>query len=378
MENNPLDQLKTFYEAISNFSQPKELFGDLGSLPAQQLQQLEISFKSLIKLYHPDHYARQPSELYYVTEITKFINIFRQQALEKIKSGTYEDENASDYKGVIQTSQHDYFVTSLLVEGSLTDIYRGYYLDTGDTVQPRKEVIIKIIADPSKNALMDQEAAFYQTLTHFCFPSYVESFRTPQGKKAIVLSYIANGYDLIELLRLYRQQYQVPGLPQEHLFWIMDRFLSALGLLHENHILHGNIQPDNLIVQPQTHNGLLIDFLHCRIQPSPDDVFTVVNPAYCAPEVLTRHFKPHPVSDIYALGRCMIELLGGTAGRLDDAIVVHPALRLLLQKMTLPDPVKRADDAWALTGELKKLRQQLYGVKPNFIPLTIGGCNGRR
>lgn len=62
MENIPLDQLKTFYEAISNFSQPKELFGDLGSLPTQQLQQLEISFKSLIKLYHPDHYARQPSE----------------------------------------------------------------------------------------------------------------------------------------------------------------------------------------------------------------------------------------------------------------------------------------------------------------------------
>jgi serine/threonine protein kinase len=367
-----------FHQQISGFSQPEELFGDLGSIPSQQMHQLENSYRSLMQLYHPDFYLRQPSELYYVTEISKYINTFHQQAVAKIRSSTYGDQVSCDYKGVIQTSRRDYFITELLVEGSQADIYRGYYRDPLDADQTRKEVVIKIIADPSNNGLIEREIMFYLTLKHFSFPEYVDSFCTPQGRKAIVLGYIEEGYDLIELLRRYRQQYRVPGLPQEHLFWILDRFLSVLGLLHMNRILHGNIQPDNLIIQPRNHNGRLIDFLHCRIDPVPDEVFSVVNPAYCAPEVLTRRFKPHPVSDIHALGCCMIEALGGNGGRLNDAIDLHPSLKVILQKMTLPDPAKRASDAWALAGELKKLRQQLYGVKPNFIPLTIGGSHGRR
>jgi serine/threonine protein kinase len=374
VNNLSLNQLKTFHEKISNFSQPEELFGELGSTPSQQSQQLEASFRSLMQLYHPDFYARQPSELFHVTEIAKSINSLHQQAIAKIKVGTY----GCDYKGMIQTSLHNYYLTDLLVEGSFADIYRGYYTDLQNSAQPRKDVVIKIISDLACNSLVEQEIAFYRTLDHFCFPNYIENFRTPQGKKGIVLSHITDGYDLIELLRVYKQQYQAPGLSQEHLFWILDRFLSALGFLHERGILHGNIQPDNLMIQPQNHNGLLIDFLHCRIHPSQDDVFTVVNTAYCAPEVLTRRFKPHPVSDIFALGVCMIEMLDGRNGRLEDAVDLHPSLRMLLQKMVLPDPTKRADDAWALAAELKKLRQQLYGAKPNFIPLNIGGSHGRR
>jgi serine/threonine protein kinase len=374
MENLSLNQLKIFYEKIVHFSQPEELFGDLGSIASRQLVQLDVSYRSLMQLYHPDFYARQPSELYYVTEIAKCINGFHLQAVSKIKVGSY----GCDYKGMIQTSRHDYFVTDLLVEGSLADIYRAFYQDTRDSTKPRRDVVIKIIADPARNSLVERESAFYQTLTRFCFPNYIESFHTPQEKKGIVLSYIQEGYDLIELLRVYKQQVQASGLPQEHLFWILDRFLSALGLMHEQGILHGNIQPDNLMIQPENHNGLLIDFLHCRIRPAPEDVFEVVNPAYCAPEVLSRRCTPHPVSDIYALGICMIELLGGRNGRLEDSIALHPSLKFLLQKMVLSDPSKRADDAWALAAELQKIRRQLYGAKPNFIPLNIGGPHGRR
>ena len=368
-----LNQIKTFFDQVSCYTQPEELFGDLGTTQDQRLSRLEISFKCLIKVYHPDQYAGQPDELHYVTEIAKMLNEAKHRAMLKIKTHLYGVLDAGDYQAVIYTAQHEYYVAELLVEGALADIYRGYYLDPNDKAQPRKEVAIKIISDPAKNALVGQEVRFYQKLAHFCFPGYVDHFCTIDGKRSIVLGYIVDGYDLIELTRRYRQQYHEPGLPQEHLVWILDRFLCALGLLHENGILHGNIQPDNLIVQPGTHNGLLIDFLHCRIAPSANEVFAVVNPTYCAPEVLTRHFKPHPVSDIYALGCCMIEMLGGTATSLDASIVLHPSLRQFLQKMTLPDPGKRSADAWALAGELKALRQQIYGAKHQFFALEIGG-----
>jgi serine/threonine protein kinase len=270
-------QIRNFYDQISHFTQPEELFGALGTTQAQQLSQLEIAFKSLIKLYHPDQYAKQPEELANVTEIVKIINGLKQHATIKIKASVYGEMNPGDNRNVITTSRHEYFVTEYLVEGSHADIYHGFYLDPGDKAQPKKEVVIKIIADRSRNDLVRQEVAFYQTLTHFCFPNYLEDFCTSDGKHAIVLSYIAGGYDLIELKRRYRQQYYTPGLPQEHLVWILDRYLSALGLLHEKGILHGNIQPDNLIVQPKNHNGLLIDFLHCRINPAPDEVMQEID-----------------------------------------------------------------------------------------------------
>jgi serine/threonine protein kinase len=370
--NPPTNQLKAFYDQVSHFTQPEELFGNLGSTPRQQMDQLEVSFKSLMKLYHPDRFANYPSTLPYVTEISKYINELKRLALTKIQANVYGSGPADGASSFIQTPLHEFFITDLLVEGALADVFRGFFLDPGDPQQPKKEVVVKIIADPRMNALIQREVDFYQTLTHFCFPSYVDNFRTSEGKRAIVLSYIPGSVDLFELTRRYRRKYQAPGLPQEHLVWILDRFLAGLGLLHRRGILHGNLQPDNLVIQPHNHNGLLIDFLHCRIDPDPDEVFSVVNPVYCAPEVLTRHFKPHPVSDIYALGCCMIEMLGGAGGGLDDAITVHPALRQLLQKMVLPDPAQRANDAWALAAELKKLRQQIYGAKPQFISLDIG------
>jgi hypothetical protein len=40
--------------------------------------------------------------------------------------------------------------------------------------------------------------------------------------------------------------------------------------------------------------------------------------------------------------------------------------------MILPEPAKRAADAWALAGELKILRKKIYGANYPFIPLNIG------
>jgi hypothetical protein len=374
MPHKSPDQLKAFLDQVDHVQQPEDLFGHLGLSEDEQLQRLEACYKTLIKSYHPDNFAGQPTEQHSATEITKLINVLKQRAVIKIKRNLYGEARRPelrDYASVIRTSLREYFVTALQLEGEFADIYHAYYHDPADPLQPWKEAAIKIIADPAHNRLVANERDFYQQqLTHFCFPTGLDYFRM-DGKGAIALTYVNEGYDLLELRRRYEPKHSSTGLPQEHLFWILDRFLCALGLLHENGILHGNIQPDNLLVQPKTHNGLLIGFLHCRISPSSDAALDVVNPAYCAPEVFTRRFKPHPVSDIYALGRCMIELLGGHVDSLDDRLSIDPRLRAFLQRMTLPDPARRAADAWGLAEELKTLRRDIYGASIPFISLEL-------
>ncbi|MFZ6031137.1 MAG: protein kinase domain-containing protein [Chloroflexota bacterium] len=374
MSNTQTDQLKTFCERLRRIEQPEELFGHLGVTESEQLQRLESCFRFLLKSYHPDKFAGQPALLPYANEITRLLNALKQRAVTKIKRNIYGSPGQPElreYTSVIRTHRREYFVTELRVEGAQADVYHAYYCDPDDVLKPWKEAAIKVIADPANNPLLDNEARFYETLSHFCFPACLDRFQTCDGKRAIVLDWIRDGYDLIELRRRYRNRYRVPGLPQEHLFWILDRFLCALGLMHAHGILHGNLQPDNLLVQPSLHNGMLIDFLHCRIAPVGGDVLAAVNPAYCAPEVFTRRFKPHPVSEIYALGRCMIELLGGDGDSLDDALPVDARLRAFLQKMILTDPSLRAGDAWALAEELKALRRALYGARTPFVSLDV-------
>jgi serine/threonine protein kinase len=372
MSNTTSEPLKTFFDRVSHLDQPEDLFGHLGTAESEQLQRLETCYKFLIKSYHPDQFVSRPAEMACATEIVKRLNELKQRAATKIKRNIYGNPSQPElreYTSVIRTVQREYFITELRIEGALADIYHAYYCDPDDVLKPWKEAAIKVIADPADNPLVANEVHFYQSLAHFCFPAYLDHFQTPDGKRAVVLSYIGDGCDLIALRQRYQRQHHSPGLPQEHLFWILDRFLSALGLLHENNILHGNLQPDNLIVQPSNHNGLMIDFLHCRIAPAASDVLAVVNPAYCAPEIFTQRFRPHPVSDIYALGRCMIELLGGDGDSLDEAIPIDPRLRAFLQQMILPDPAQRANDAWALAEELKTMRRFIYGAQPTFVSL---------
>ena len=367
---------RNFFDQICHLEYPEDLFGPLGVTPTEQMGGLENRFKTFIKAYHPDKFVGQPLDQYYATEISKLIIELKQRAKGKIKCGSYGKVTAPDpldCTSVIHTDLREYNVTDLWVEGKFTDIYRARYPDPASTLHPWKDVVIKIIADAAHNPLVENEIEFYQTMAHFSLPEFVDEFRTPDRKQAIILGYIAGGYDLIELKQRYQTRCRTPGLSQEHMVWMLERFLTTLGLLHNQHIIHGDIQPDNLLVQPETHKGFLIDFLHCRMTPGADDTLEAVNPSYCAPEVLSRRFRPHPVADIYALGKCMIYLLGGNGASLDDSIQLDVRLRYFLHKMILPDPFHRAADAWELAEELSHLRQQCFGAAHQFISLEIGG-----
>ncbi len=366
------EPIQAFFKRVCHLEHPEELFGHLGDAPDEQRKHLEERFRFFIKTYHPDKFTGQPAEQYYATEISKLIIGLKQKAKDKIQQHTYGkpvQPAQRSYASIIRTQARAYFVTELWIEGEFADIYRAWYRDPDSTVRPEREVVIKIIADPAQAALAKKEIQFYQVLSHFSLAEYIDDFVTPEGKPAIILGQITDSYDLIRLREAYQRRYHTPGLPPEHLVWILDRYLAMLGLLHQQGIIHGNLQPDNLVVQPATHNAFLIDFLHCRMAPQDSDCLEVVNPAYCGAEVLTRRFKPHPVSDIYALGRCMLYLLG--VDRLDDAAGLHPRLADFLRRMIITDPRQRASDAWALAEELAHLRRLCFGASHQFIPLEI-------
>ncbi len=133
--------------------------------------------------------------------------------------------------------------------------------------------------------------------------------------------------------------------------------LAGLKTLHEMGIVHGDLRPANLMVQPDG-SVKIIDLGSVVVQGETprERVFT---PAYAAPEVLESKAWT-PQSDLASLGYVLLELLTGKR-------LFEPAQsieQLLKAKRELPDEVPRLLAPVNGSGRLVKFCQRLIAQQP--------------
>jgi len=180
------------------------------------------------------------------------------------------------------------------------------------------------------------------------------------GIRLMEMEYI-DGFDLNELLRndmLDHIRRQVNDREWHHLrevivthghshprlkpgiaIAITQECLSALGALHREGIVHGDVKPSNVMLK-RTGNAKIIDLGSAFEIANPPDKMTCT-PLYAAPEVLAGE-KPTPLSDLASLGYLVIEMLSGVVPF--DPHVSHKDLleskHLLAQKLPSILPVE--------------------------------------
>jgi serine/threonine protein kinase len=166
------------------------------------------------------------------------------------------------------------------------------------------------------------------------------------------------GITMPELMEQYKK-----GVPAEHVMWMLERLLSVVGYLHSNCVVHGNIKPENIIINKETHNVSLVGFSFCIANANTVEAqYKIINDFYTAPEV-KKTARVLPSSDVYSIGKIAITLLGGNVANDGMPNFVDARIRAFIRKMVSKTQSDRPNDAWKLWSELIKLRTEVFGTQ---------------
>jgi serine/threonine protein kinase len=203
--------------------------------------------------------------------------------------------------------------------------------------------------------LMEEAKAMWD-LRHFAIPNMRDVVTLDDGSIVLVMSYI-EGPTLAQVIE------KAHNLDPEHVAWISERCINGLRYLHYHGVVHGDVKPQNIIVQPNTHQAVLVDYGLSLVKPTKNTVNKGHTPFYASPEQ-ERGETLIPESDFYSLGMTMIYALGGdvTARRVPshtpDAMCAF--IKRLLVRDALSRPNWQKED---LQESFQIVREKSFGRK---------------
>lgn len=215
-----------------------------------------------------------------------------------------------------------------------------------------------------------QESRTMWDLRHHGIPAVRDIIRMPDDSLAMVMSYIP-GPTLAEVI-----EFDYPdGIDPEHVAWITERLLNILKYLHLFGVTHGDVKPQNVIVMPESHNVVLVDYGLASLYPTAKSEAVGYTPYFSAPE--QRDGKPIiPETDLYALGMTMVFALGGDVQfvKVPDTTPKH--MCQFIKDLIRRDPLQRPKvwDKTDLTEVIKEVRRADFRrTASGMKPLKISG-----
>ena len=136
---------------------------------------------------------------------------------------------------------------------------------------------------------------------------------------------------------------------------VFGALARGLQACHQAGVVHRDIKPDN-IMMTQSGDPILIDF-GIALQDSSGGQTQMATLSYAPPEQLAGG-RVGPEADLYALGRTLLEALGGWDALSDE-------LSQVVDRITHDNPKKR--------GDAHQLIQDLLGEAPRYYLIINGG-----
>jgi serine/threonine-protein kinase len=204
-----------------------------------------------------------------------------------------------------------YEITQLISVGGMGLVYKAVHRPLGRTVAV-KLVHPQLLGDEQIVSRFLSEAQIASRLNHPNIVSIHDFGRAPtaEGGELILVMELLTGPSLSELLR------SDGVLSIERIADILCQTLGALGEAHYHGVVHRDVKPANIILEPVRGAGdrvKLIDFGIARLGPNPRITLAgqvLGTPSYMAPEQMSGG-PVGPSADLYSVGVLLFRMLTG-------------------------------------------------------------------
>jgi serine/threonine protein kinase len=309
---------------------------------------IQAAFKALSVKHHPDHGG--DNKLY-----EQLIEA-RNTLTDASKRSKYDQDLARKAKSTGKTIIGPYEVVKFIAEGAMGRTYIVRHTLT------KKLACLKacLSVGSEYEEIMLNEASAIWDIRHYAFPAVRDVLKLEDGAIAIAMSYVP-GPTLEQCVQ------HIGAVEPEHSAWILERLLAGLNYLHANGVIHGDIKPQNIIIQPDRHSAVLIDFGLAMIKPTGKDHNVGFTNHFSPPEQIATERKPLiPETDLYSLGMTMLYVLSGKRITRIDQLPrnVPTAFRNFIAKLIVPDINRRPN--WQKTDlleEVANMRIASFGTR---------------
>ncbi len=198
-----------------------------------------------------------------------------------------------------------YEITEEIGKGGMATVYRAYHRNM-DRYVAVKVIRRSILNEKTVRERFQREARLIARLEHpHLLPVY--DFDGEADPPYIVMRFLEGG--------TLRQVMDAGGLPQSEMLYMLRQIASALDYSHRQGIIHRDLKPSNIMIDKEG-NAFVADYGIARVDNQPGEHLTetgaaVGTPAYMSPEQARAIDDLDNLTDIYALGVILFEMLAG-------------------------------------------------------------------
>ncbi len=207
---------------------------------------------------------------------------------------------------------------------------------------------INLTAEDEK--LLRGEAKLLWHIHHHSLPAMRDYFQSPDKSYIMAMSFV-EGKTLEQSVKKHK------AIHAEDVCWVTQRTLNALHYLHSMGVVHGDVKPPNLIIQPKIHNAVLVDYGLSCLRPKRSSKAVGYTEVFAAPEI-TEGKPPLPESDLYSLGLTMVYALGGDPIAKSIPDNVPEPIKEFCYSLVRYDPMDRPN--WHKQDLVKRLSDVRY------------------
>lgn len=320
----------------------KDYYGLLEVSPRARPEVIHAAYRALMAKYHPDKKSGDE-------EVAKSISAAYKILSDSSLREQYDHEREHLEGSVVG----EYRILEMIARGGFGKTYKG------ENIILAEPVCLKHCSkiSPQYEQILINETKAMWDLRHYAIPAVRGLVKAHDGSMILVMSYIP-GPTLEQIIQ------KAGRLDPEHVAWIAERILNALMYIHYNGIVHGDIKPQNIIVQPDSHHVSMVDFGLSMIKPKTGMDAKGYTPRFAPPEEMAGNTLL-PESDFYSLGMTLIYALSGgidAVARKEVPANTPDALCDFIKRLIVRDILDRPRwDQEDLCETMKKIRKKDFG-----------------